>query len=1215
MGTISLIYCILIILIISNSFFSSEFYIKKLNLTDKVIPYLNKVFLQVSMSLSNKRRNSPVNDAKWLNPFQHALIRPDMYIGSTKTISEDKWVATLNSEINKYITKKYQNFPYNEGFERIHIEQFSNAIDNKWRSNEQGISMTKISFTFNVETGECTVFNDGAFIPIEENSYEYTNHNTGEITINKMYPQQLYFGEWLTSTNYSDNDGRNRKTSGRNGLGAKATNIFSLEFKIECGDPVKGKKYVGIYRDNKTKIENPIITDYSGKTGYTKITFRPDFKRFGFKYYTPEWIDLFRKHAYDCAMVTKIPVYFNGTRIVIGSLKSYASLFLPPKTPMIHLSTEDGEVVFACQTEKMAEEDGFNHISFVNGGNTKEGGVHVDKWKRIILDSVRDKFNDRNISSANNSKSSLKVTIKDLEIYFILFVRCELVEPEYNNQTKTCLKSPVPQTIKLTPSQLNSVMKWPFQQCLIEKIKMKEGMKMKRTGGHKKGFILAGKKVEQAAWAGTKKSKECSLYITEGDSAKALAITGRSSIRNGNETIGVFPLRGKVLNVFNSSLKKLTENEILTNLKKVLGLQYGVDYSKSENINQLNYGGGVVLMCDQDEDGFHICGLVLAFFYKDYRPLYNIEYLKILNTPIVRIKLTAKNNLSFYTISRFREWQNSHQEIINKPGTEVRYYKGLATNTANDGKEIFKNPKITNIPLDGDEEPYMILGFSKTKTDDRKEWLNNYNEEYDNSILLVNDEGIFEENKLDVEENLYLADFVNTRLRSFHVTNMRRSLPHIIDGLKESQRKILYGCFKRNLTKSSIKVAQLAGYISEKTGYHHGEASLHDAIINMAQGFVGAHNIPLLFNDGQFGTRLDGGKDHGAPRYIFTRLEEITRYIFRSEDDELLEKVIDDGEELEPKYYVPIIPLILVNGAKGIGTGFSTDIPSYNPYSIIKWLQIWIHNKTNADDLKEYPPLYPWWRNFKGKITIKTSGPRKGDLSTNGTIQQVKNYWEVSELPVGLWTSSFKEWLETLIREKKVIKKYINYSTTNSVLFNIYPSAEYEPSLEGDFKKLIKSINIRNMTALDLDLKGHIYETPEEILNIYCEIRYSLYSDRKKLLLKKLIREQTRDINRYRFIEDVIVKRNLVLFDRDKDDIIKDLKKRKYDLIDGSYDYLLSMKFSSLTKNKLTTLRQSIENLRVKIQELKKKTEVRMWLDDIKDFIEVYKKFLKTRED
>jgi DNA topoisomerase-2 len=199
------------------------------------------------------------------------------------------------------------------------------------------------------------------------------------------------------------------------------------------------------------------------------------------------------------------------------------------------------------------------------------------------------------------------------------------------------------------------------------------------------------------------------------------------------------------------------------------------------------------------------------------------------------------------------------------------------------------------------------MAFSKKKADRRKEWL-----------LKSGDETTY----IDHSANeVSYADFVNKELIQFSMADNIRSIPSAVDGLKPSQRKVLFSCFKRKLT-DEIKVAQLAGYVSEHSAYHHGEASLHGTIVNMAQNYCGSNNLNLLVPSGQFGTRLLGGKDAASPRYIFTKLDPLARLVFHKDDEALINYLDDDGLSIEPDHYVPIIPMVLVNGCDGIGEDY-----------------------------------------------------------------------------------------------------------------------------------------------------------------------------------------------------------------------------------------------------------------------------------------------------
>eukprot|EP00952_Eustigmatos_sp_NYUAD-ZCMA_P013704 54119-Eustigmatos_ZCMA.PRE.1 len=192
---------------------------------------------------------------------------------------------------------------------------------------------------------------------------------------------------------------------------------------------------------------------------------------------------------------------------------------------------------------------------------------------------------------------------------------------------------------------------------------------------------------------------------------------------------------------------------------------------------------------------------------------------------------------------------------------------------------------------------------------------------------------------LDVsQKQVSVKDFVHRELIHFSMDDVRRSIPSLVDGLAPSRRKIIWTCFQRGLTTQSkeVRVSQLAGAVSEAALYHHGEASLCQTIVRLAQDFVGSGNINLLHPSGQFGTRLQGGNDAASPRYIMTYLSPIAPYIFRSEDNGILRYAQEDGVQVEPETYLPIIPLALVTGISGIGTGWATQIPPHDPRQIIE---------------------------------------------------------------------------------------------------------------------------------------------------------------------------------------------------------------------------------------------------------------------------------------
>merc|ERR1712185_27906 len=358
------------------------------------------------------------------------------------------------------------------------------------------------------------------------------------------------------------------------------------------------------------------------------------------------------------------------------------------------------------------------------------------------------------------------------------------------------------------------------------------------------------------------------------------------------------------------------KNEEEQNVVKILGLRFGTTYDAS-NLSSLRYGH-LMIMTDQDHDGSHIKGLLINLVHHFWPSLLEIDgFLQEFITPIVKAT-KGKAERTFFTMPEYEAWK---EEGATGNWT-IKYYKGLGTSSAKEAKEYFSELATHRLGFtwtDARDGDLIELAFSKKRVDDRKEWLRAF------------EPGTHVDYAVDA---MTYDAFINKELILFSVADNQRSIPSIMDGFKPAQRKVLYACFKRKLRKE-IKVAQLSGYVSEHSAYHHGEASLAGTIVNMAQDFVGSNNINLLYPSGQFGTRLMGGKDAASPRYIFTRLEPIARMLFHPDDDALLEFLDDDGQSIEPAWYAPVLPLVLVNGADGIGTGWSTSVPNYNPADII----------------------------------------------------------------------------------------------------------------------------------------------------------------------------------------------------------------------------------------------------------------------------------------
>lgn len=610
---------------------------------------------------------------------------------------------------------------------------------------------------------------------------------------------------------------------------------------------------------------------------------------------------------------------------------------------------------------------------------------------------------------------------------------------------------------------------------------------------------------------------------------------------NGNNRflINDFTVTHNCLNIREATKKQLLENEEINDLKKILGLQQGKEYKST---NELRYGS-VLILTDADNDGFHIRGLILNMFEYWWPSLILKNYVTTMNTPIIKAT-KGREVQEFYRMNEYISWK---ENTPNSHTWTVKYYKGLGTSTPAEAKEIFKRQLIIKYNRDQHTEKTVKLAFERKQADNRKTWLMDYTESQE-----------IEGNEVSV------TDFINKELIDFSIADVKRSIPSMVDGFKPTQRKVLFGCLKRNLV-NEVKVAQLSGYISEHAAYHHGEVSLQGTIVNMAQDFVGSNNINLLKPVGGFGSRVSGGKDSASARYIFTELQPITKILFNDNDNKVLKYLDDDGQSIEPEYYIPIIPMLLVNGADGIGTGFSTSIPCYNPDDIISNIKRLMNNQ-------ELIPMKPWYKGFIGDIRETDV---KGKYITEGKYTLDKNKLTITELPIYSWTQNYKEFLEDKL-SKDEIKDYQNYSTDTIVKFEVHLNNPNVDILK-EFK-LTSSISTSNMHAFDSQNKIKKYLNVESILEEYYTLRMKYYQDRKDYIIDKLQYELEVISNKVRFILEIIGG-TLQVNNVKKKDLENTLLKKKYYQVENSFNYLTSLPIYTLTREKVEELKSKKEQL------------------------------------
>ena len=1115
---------------------------------------------------------------------EHILELPDTYIGSTDTHSESRWL--WDKEQEKMI---FRPLSFNPGFYKLFDEIIVNARDALVRSTtEAGRTPVKhIDITIDSSPLKITVENDGDGIPIEIHS-EY-----------KVYAPELIFGQLLTSGNYAK--GEEKIVGGKNGYGAKLTNIFSTAFTVETRSVKHGKKYSQTWSNNMSVCGKPSVKTDASQKGFVRITYTPDLSRFP-NMGVEDMKKVLHTRVIELAALAgkDVKVTLNKENIPTNTFEKFVKLFVKDEASISYERCSERWEVAAVLAKQLFEEDSVpdeRHVSFVNGINTRKGGKHMDAVTKTVIGDFCELA----------TKKKIPVKPGQLKDCVVFFVNATIVNPAFDSQTKETLTTPASKfgsAFKTQGKVVAGLVKLGLLDEAAAILDAKANKDAKKTDGSKKRTLRGMPKLVDALNAGTAKSSSCTLILTEGDSAASSAIAGLAVV--GRESWGVFPLRGKLLNVRDVSADKFAKNEELTAIKKILGLEQSKVY---KDMKSLRYGR-VMVMADQDLDGSHIKGLLMNLFHTEWPSLMQSGFLCSLATPLLKVSRRSET-LSFYSASEFDTWKLTQGGTA--AGWHLKYYKGLGTSTEVEAQEWFRNLHEIKYVWDKTTDESISLAFSKKRADDRKDWLSRYDP---SKNLVIGPDG-----------NTGYSNFIHDELIHYSNADNIRSLPSLMDGLKPSQRKILFGCFKRGL-RAEVRVAQLAGYVSEHAAYHHGEASLTAAITAMAQTFVGANNINLLNPIGQFGTRLLGGKDAASPRYIHTCLEGITDVIFRKEDAGILDHIDDDGVIVEPKTYYPVVPLLIINGCIGIGTGFSTDIPPHNPEEVVGLLQDRLSGKRSTLDSIA---LRPWWFGFKGPIQQVSDGV----WLTKGiyTLNDEKKCVTVTELPIGTWTHDYKAFLDELCTgteggEKPVLKTFDDLYNHVEVRFDLYPDPDYYDEIQSapqEFEKrfrLTSTIRTTNMVCFNTDSNIVKYNCVGSMIESFYGPRLKAYERRRQREMERLKREATEYDAKARFIQAVL-KGTIELRSATDKQIVEAMIKHSLPALSkpddvtsvDAYEYLLKMRMDRVKATAVEEQLLLVTSAKAAIAVLEATTAEDMWKKDLDEFLLNWKVLLKKREE
>jgi DNA topoisomerase-2 len=1099
-----------------------------------------------------------------LSHVEHVLERPSQYVGSVVTRKVTDWIFDQPTQ-----KMQHKETIYNEGLVKTIFEVIDNAVDN---SKKKFNPTTTIKVSMDDTT--IIVTNDGAGIPVKE-----ADLGNGK----KMYIPTTIFGVPMSGSNFNEN--RNG-TIGMNGLGVKLTNILSKEFKVICIDG--DKKFKQVWKNNMKDRMKESVTKAPSKLQFTtSVTFTPDLSYFHNDDNECNITSLLqisdiiytRLLTISVSHPNPIKIYFNGKQIKCKGIKAYMKLFTDDRTFYESIPNENFEYGVTLSTT-----GSFEHQSFVNcQRTTSDKSSHTKYVTNQVVSAITQYFKKK---GAGNTKLSNNYIAN----YLHVFVNIQLMNPKFTSQTKVELASNIPP--KKYPIDTSKVLGLIKKSGLLTRLESALDSKVLNTvqnslnASTKKSTINI-PKLDDAHDAGTVKSSDTMLFLVEGDSAKTMVSTGMSII--GRKKYGVFPLKGKVLNVIGAAPKKLAGNKEIANIMKILGLNFNKKYNTVEERKTLRYGR-LCILTDADVDGMHITGLLITFIHHFWPSLLESGFLKRFVTPIIKIT-KGKASHSFFTLSDYLEFEDHN----NMSGWHAKHLKGLGTSKREENLEYFRNMEqrhLKDFKMDGQTTDLIKHIFDPEESNWRKGWLVN--------PLSVS--------RMDYNQKVMdISQFLMTEMYDYSSYNIKRAIPSVIDGFKVSQRKVMCACLDKfkNSSTPSFKVAQLAAFAAAHTNYAHGEVSLQNTIVNMAQSFSGSNNIPYLYEDGAFGTRIANGGDAASPRYIFTKITDKARNIITETSPDVLQYITEENMTVEPEFYVPVLPMVLINGANGIATGFRSLVPLFNPSDIIKNINAKFNRGSSVK-------LVPWY---------------SGTYKTNHKTREEKNQWVfegqidkgpsntliITELPIGVAIDDYKDNVLSKMVENGTISRFVvDHVSENEPKFIVYGYKDVNSTVLYDTFKLRNTMTQKCINLLDRN--GHVvnFKTPEEIFDYWFDIRTEYVKKSHNNKCKEMEANMVEIQHKLNFIK-AVVKNQLELRNVTRNQVIDGMT--SLGIPSDLHQKFLQVPLVSVTQERYSALTNELENFKEKFENYSKKTVCDIVMEEIAMFDDNKSSLKRSREE
>lgn len=1080
------------------------------------------------------------DDYTSLDEIEHTRLRPETLLGDVSHSPRSAYLFDNGRIVTKKITSP-------SGLEQCFIEALSNAADNALDSRAVGIDPLRIEV--NMSSHAVRVKNYGITMPVAKNAQ----------------------GKWVIGENLGKmrTGGKFKKERGfcigKNGFGAKLTNICSKTFRVVTVDCDRHLKYTQTWTNNMRNVDEPTIIETDETVGYTEITYKPDFEFFQITEgkFDDDSMKIYLAHCVMVSFCLRIPVIFNGKEYMCDNLKTYVQYFFENGIPQNHIYHNDTKNrVEYCIIDTPKE--GFS-LSFVNNVCTIDGGVHVNEFKRILLEHF--------LESIKNDET--KITIQSLTKHITIFCSVYVEDPSFKSQTKTYLTKPIP-TIVIPSRQLSSLKDWEMMKIIYRKMQVKHDEKNSRKC--KKSNRMKTSKVDDANWAVRGiHLEETVAFGVEGNSAGTYPSwwIGYVPNRQGPNKYGIIYFKGKSLNAINADEQEIFKNPELAILRETIGLSEDVDYLTSTK--GLRYGKFVVAV-DADYDGLHILGLFIVYFCLKFPSFIKRGRLYHMLTPVARA-FRGKEEIEFFSYVTLEEWKRTN----DTSKYHIKFYKGLGSSCKEDIYKDYKNPRIQQLVMSDETIEKVKIAFKTCHNMERKR---NFSTWLEKEILCR-----------DPNANKYLIDhFIDNELPMYINVSIKRAIPDFYDGFKQVQRQSFYAS-EAEIKKRGVKIIQITAVVI-KNGYEHGDMCVSAASTGMALDYAGMNNMPYYVGEGGFGSRQRGRKGTAHIRYVAVNHPKWKNYVYRKEDKCLL--VNRSSSETDEKYeyerYYPILPMHIINGCRGVSGLVSTEIPPHNPIEITNWLL------TRLDSNDHIPfEGKPWFNKYRGDVILMGQS-----YMTVGKFEVHKDSIVVYELPIGITNLAYKEFLQKLVDDDK-LKRFDNNSSDEEAYFTLYGFKE-EPTV--DNLCLSKKHSYSNMTVISprvsesknifCDYHIMIYHNINDFLEDFYLARLQIYTHRKAKLLEIYNIELINKLNLRRYIE--LVNANSIDIRNIQEDVLNNF------CIENNIPIDIPEKTNSrsFTKQGYERVCKYVTQIENKISECEKQEPREMWKEELQEFLKIY---------